>query len=139
MSLHEVAVTTEAGTIELNGVDIYFGEGERSVRALDSIDLRVERGELVSVLGPSGCGKSTIIGAIAGFTPISAGDLRVDAQRIAAPGPDRGVVFQQHALFPWKTVLANVEFGLKMRGVSKRERREIAHDILQHIGLGEFV
>jgi NitT/TauT family transport system ATP-binding protein len=137
MSLHEV--TPQAGSIELNGVDIYFGEGKSRVRALDSIDLRVKPGELVSVLGPSGCGKSTIIGAIAGFTPISAGELRVDAQRVAAPGPDRAVVFQQHALFPWKTVLANVEFGLKMRGIAKRERRQISRDILTHIGLGEFV
>ena len=128
-----------AGSIVLSSVDIYFGEGKGRVRALDNLDLRVERGEFLSVLGPSGCGKSTIIGAIAGFTPISAGELHIDAQRVTAPGPDRGVVFQQHALFPWKTVLANVEFGLKMRGVSKRERRQIALDILGHIGLAEFV
>ncbi|HET8939535.1 MAG TPA: ABC transporter ATP-binding protein [Polyangiales bacterium] len=128
-----------AGSIDLSGVDIYFGEGKGRVRALDNLDLRVERGEFLSVLGPSGCGKSTIIGAIAGFTPISAGELHVDERRVASPGPDRGVVFQQHALFPWKTVSANVEFGLKMRGVSKRERRQIALDILRHIGLAEFV
>lgn len=137
MSLYEV--TTDAGTIELNGVAVSFGEGKGRVNALTGIDLRVERGELLSVLGPSGCGKSTIIGAIAGFTPISAGELRVDAQPIAAPGPDRGVVFQQHTLFPWKTVLANVEFGLKMRGMSKRERRAIAREILAHVGLSEFL
>jgi NitT/TauT family transport system ATP-binding protein len=128
-----------AGSIDLSGVDIYFGEGRSRVRALDNLDLRVRRGEFLSVLGPSGCGKSTIIGAIAGFTPISAGELQVDAQRVTAPGPDRGVVFQQHALFPWKTVLANVEFGLKMRGISRRERRQIALEILAHIGLAEFV
>jgi NitT/TauT family transport system ATP-binding protein len=132
-------LATQAGSIALSGVEIQFGEGKSSVRALDGIDLTIQRGEFVSILGPSGCGKSTIIGAIAGFTSISAGELRVDAQRVHAPGPDRGVVFQQHTLFPWKTVQQNVEFGLKMRGVSKRERRQTALDILGHIGLAEFV
>lgn len=133
------APVVQAGSIALSGVEIEFGEGKSAVRALDGIDLKVEPGEFVSILGPSGCGKSTIIGAIAGFTSISAGELRVDDQRVRAPGPDRGVVFQQHTLFPWKTVLENVEFGLKMRGVKKRERRQTARDILEHIGLGEFV
>jgi NitT/TauT family transport system ATP-binding protein len=128
-----------AGSIALSRVQIDFGEGKNRVRALDGIDLQIERGEFVSVLGPSGCGKSTIIAAIAGFTPLSHGELRVDAQRVHAPGPDRAVVFQQHMLFPWKTVLGNVEFGLKMRGVGKRERRRVAGDILSHVGLGEFL
>ncbi len=93
----------------------------------------------MSILGPSGCGKSTIIGAVAGFTRVSAGELTVDSQRVLAPGPDRGVVFQQHTLFPWKTVAANVEFGLKMRGVGRRERQAQAREILEHVGLGEFL
>src|SRR5215471_21775030 len=100
-----------AGTITLSNLEIHFGEGKQAVRAVDGIDLRIERGEFVSVLGPSGCGKSTILGAIAGFTPVSRGDVRLDARRITAPGPDRAVVFQQHTLFPWKTVADNVEFG----------------------------
>jgi NitT/TauT family transport system ATP-binding protein len=128
-----------AGSIALSRVQIDFGEGKNRMRALDNISLEIERGEFVSVLGPSGCGKSTIIGAIAGFTPLSCGELRVDAQRVVAPGPDRAVVFQQHMLFPWKTVLGNVEFGLKMRGIGKTERRRTATDILAHIGLGEFL
>jgi NitT/TauT family transport system ATP-binding protein len=128
-----------AGAITLRGLGIHFGEGKAAVQALAGIDLDIGAGEFVSVLGPSGCGKSTIIGAVAGFTPITSGQLEVDAQRVRAPGPDRGVVFQQHTLFPWKTVSGNVEFGLKMRGIGKAERKQTARDILGHVGLGEFV
>jgi NitT/TauT family transport system ATP-binding protein len=120
-------------------VTIHFGEGKTAVQALSGIDLEIQPGEFVSILGPSGCGKSTIIGAIAGFTSVSSGELRVDGQRVSGPGPDRGVVFQQHTLFPWKTVLRNVEFGLKMRGVSRSEHKRAAGEILVHIGLGDFL
>lgn len=125
-------------TIRLREVDIYFGEGKTAVQALRRIDLRVGAGELLSVLGPSGCGKSTIIGAIAGFTRPSAGSLEVDGKSLDAPGPDRGVVFQQHTLFPWKTVLENVAFGLKMQRVSKQERTHAAREMLAHVNLSEF-
>lgn len=132
------ALAPHAGSISLSGVEVCFGEGRQAVRALDHIDLRVDPGEFVSVLGPSGCGKSTILSAIAGFMKVSSGEVRVDAQRVAQPGPDRGIVFQQHTLFPWKTVAHNVEFGLKMRGISRAEREKIAREILAHIGLAEF-
>src|SRR6187551_1466772 len=127
------------GAIALGNVNIHFGEGKTAVQALSDIDLKIEPGEFVSILGPSGCGKSTIIGALAGFTPITSGELRVDGERVTAPGPDRGVVFQQHTLFPWKTVAKNVEFGLKMRGVRQAERQKQARDLLTQIGLGEFL
>jgi NitT/TauT family transport system ATP-binding protein len=127
------------GAIALRNVDVHFGEGKTAVQALSGIDLQIEPGEFVSILGPSGCGKSTIIGALAGFTPVTSGELRVDSERVSAPGPDRGVVFQQHTLFPWKTVAKNVEFGLKMRGVGKAQREREARDILTLIGLGEFL
>jgi NitT/TauT family transport system ATP-binding protein len=127
------------GAIALHGVDIHFGEGKTAVQALSGIDLRIEPGEFVSILGPSGCGKSTIIGALAGFTAITSGELRVDSERVTAPGPERGVVFQQHTLFPWKTVAKNVEFGLKMRGVGRAERAEKAREILSSMGLAEFL
>src|SRR3954470_8301909 len=127
------------GAIALRGVDVHFGEGKTAVQALSGIDLQIEPGEFVSILGPSGCGKSTIIGALAGFTKVSSGELRVDSERVTAPGPERGVVFQQHTLFPWKTVAKNVEFGLKMRGVGKAERERKARDILSSMGLSEFL
>jgi NitT/TauT family transport system ATP-binding protein len=128
-----------SAAIELRGVEILFGDGKTAVRAVAGLDLHVAPGEFVSVLGPSGCGKSTVIGAVAGFTPISAGELFVDGRAVQAPSPDRGVVFQDHTLFPWKTVLKNVEFGLKMRGAPPAERREAARDILESIGLGDFL
>jgi len=128
-----------AGAIAMRSVDIHFGEGSTAVRALSGIDLDIRPGEFVSILGPSGCGKSTIIGAVAGFTPISSGELRVDKERVTAPGPDRGVVFQQHTLFPWKTVAKNVEFGLKMRGIGAAERKEKARAMLTSMGLGDFL
>ena len=126
------------GAISLRGVGISFGEGSVAVEAVRGIDLRVEPGEFVSILGPSGCGKSTIIGAIAGYTMVSSGQVLVDEQPIHSPGPDRGVVFQQHTLFPWKTVRENVEFGLKMRRVNRSERRRIALEILEQVGLADF-
>lgn len=132
------AALPSAGAIALRGVGIHFGEGRTAVQALADIDLSIRPGELLSILGPSGCGKSTIIGAVAGFTRVSSGKLTVDEQQVRAPGPDRGVVFQQHTLFPWKTVLQNVEFGLKMRRIGKTERRRTAREILAHVGLSEF-
>ena len=127
------------GAISMRGLGIHFGEGETAVEAVRGIDLTIAAGEFVSVLGPSGCGKSTLIGAIAGFTPVTSGELLLDDQPIRAPGPDRGVVFQQHTLFPWQTVSENVEFGLKMRGISRAERRQTAREILQQVGLGDFL
>lgn len=134
-----VADAPQSGAIRLRDVGIHFGEGKTAVQALRGIDLDVQAGELVSILGPSGCGKSTIIGAVAGFTRVSSGSLDVDGQPVRAPGPDRGVVFQQHTLFPWKTVVENVEFGLKMRRIAREERTRAAREILAHVGLGEFL
>ncbi len=95
-------------------------------------------GELLSLLGPSGCGKSSLLSAIAGFQPPHSGVLKVDGEAISGPGPDRGVVFQQPTLFPWKTVRQNVEFGLKFRNASRGERRVAVDDILHKVGLSEF-
>jgi NitT/TauT family transport system ATP-binding protein len=139
VSVSLVPEPARSGAIALREVNIHFGEGAAQVQALDGLDLNIRAGELVSILGPSGCGKSTIVSAIAGFKAISSGTLTVDGQRVQGPGPDRGVVFQQHTLFPWKTTLANVEFGLKMRGVGRRERQQAAREILEHVGLGQFL
>jgi NitT/TauT family transport system ATP-binding protein len=130
--------TGAEGAIRLRKVAVHFGEGDSAVLALNGVDLDVAPGEFVSILGPSGCGKSTIIGAVAGFTRVSAGELLVDGVPVSAPGPERGVVFQQHTLFPWKTVLENVEFGLKVQGVGSRERRERAKEMIEQVGLSEF-
>ncbi|CAN5137368.1 ABC transporter ATP-binding protein [soil metagenome] len=105
------------------------------VTAVHDVSLDVEQGEFVSVVGPSGCGKTTILNMIAGFIPHSGGEILLNGKAVDGPGPDRGVVFQSFALFPWKTVLDNVGFGPKMRGVPKAERDKIAHEYLALAGL----
>lgn len=105
------------------------------VTAIRDVSLSIAPGEFVSVVGPSGCGKTTILNMVAGFMPSSGGEILVDGQPVSGPGPDRGVVFQSFALFPWKTVLENVAFGPKMRGVSRTQREHIAREFLELAGL----
>ena len=105
------------------------------VTALQDVSLEVPQGEFVSIVGPSGCGKSTILNLVAGFIAPSGGEILVGGRPVRGPGPDRGVVFQSFALFPWKTVLENVAFGPKMRGIAKAERERIAREFLELAGL----
>ena len=106
--------------------------------ALSGVSFSVRSGEFVSIVGPSGCGKTTLLLIIAGLVERSAGELRVDGRPVEGPGLDRGVVFQEFALFPWMTVLANVCFGLEMKGVPKQERTAIARRYLRMVGLEGF-
>jgi len=138
MSAMSSSVTGPRGAIRMRSVAISFGSGAAAVAALHAINLDVGPGEFVAVLGPSGCGKSTLLGAMAGFTPLSAGAISMDDQTVRRPSAERGVVFQHHTLFPWKTVLGNIEFGLKMRGLPKTERRQRARKMLQRVGLADF-
>src|SRR6185369_5500843 len=112
--------------------DPYSG---REVTAVRDVSLSVDQGEFVAVVGPSGCGKTTILNMIAGFVPQTGGEILLDGKPVAGPGPERGVVFQSFALFPWKTVLDNVGFGPKMRGQSKAECDRIAREYLELAGL----
>jgi NitT/TauT family transport system ATP-binding protein len=105
------------------------------VTAVQDVSLEVAAGDFVSVVGPSGCGKTTILNLVAGFIVPSGGEILVGGRPVRGPGPDRGVVFQSFALFPWKTVLENVAFGPKMRGVAKAERERIAREFLELAGL----
>jgi NitT/TauT family transport system ATP-binding protein len=106
-----------------------------NVTAVQDVSLDIREGEFVSVVGPSGCGKTTILNMVAGFLPVTGGEIRVGGRPVKGPGADRGVVFQSFALFPWKTVLDNVGFGPKMRGVPKPERDRIAREYLALAGL----
>lgn len=115
--------------------DSYTGD---EVVAIGDISFGVERGEFVSVLGPSGCGKTTVLNTVAGFVRPTSGSVLVDGREVRDPGPDRGVVFQGHALFPWKTVLGNVVFGLRMKGVKRRDREARGREYLELVGLGGF-
>jgi NitT/TauT family transport system ATP-binding protein len=105
------------------------------VTALSGVDLQVAPGELVCVTGPSGCGKSTLLNLVAGFEKASSGRILFDRAPVLGPGPDRGVVFQDNTLFPWLSVLGNVEFGLRAMGMTRGQRREIALDCLRLVGL----
>ncbi|MFD1331817.1 ABC transporter ATP-binding protein [Methylopila musalis] len=127
-----------AGRIEIDHASITLGQGAQAFEAVQDLSFTVGAGEFVAILGPSGCGKSTLLGALAGHVALSGGRLAIDGTPIHGPHPDRGVVFQQHTLFPWKSVLENVAFGPKMRGVGKAERRAKALELLDLVGLNGF-
>jgi NitT/TauT family transport system ATP-binding protein len=106
--------------------------------ALENINLDIKAGEFLAIVGPSGCGKSTLLDLLGGLTSPSAGRILIDGEPIAGPALDRGLVFQQYALFPWRTALKNIEFGLEAKGVARRERTERAEHFLGMVGLAGF-
>ena len=108
------------------------------VEALQPIDLEIAAGEFLVIVGPSGCGKSTLLNMLAGFGEPTSGEARVGEARITGPDIDRGMVFQSYALFPWLSVIGNVEFGLERKGVPARQRRETAMEVLRMVGLQDF-
>lgn len=106
--------------------------------AVENVTLDIRQGEFVSIVGPSGCGKSTLLDLIAGLTKPSSGQILLSGKQITQPGLDRGIVFQQYALYPWLNALENIEFGLEAKGVAKKERREKAEYYLKLVGLSGF-
>ncbi len=112
--------------------------GEPPVHALEGIELTVNDGEFIALLGPSGCGKSTLLNLIASFENPSSGTLLVHGDTHSAPGPDRGVVFQEAALFPWLNVWENVVFGPKIKGISASVYQDKANEMLKIVGLSDF-
>ena len=128
--------------VEIQGVSKSFHktvkENTTEIKALSDVSLSVRENEFVSIIGPSGCGKTTLLKMIDGLIPYDSGKIMINGKRVTAPGPDRAVVFQSFALLPWRTVLANVEFSLELRQMSKEERAKTARDYLQRVGLAEF-
>jgi len=118
---------------------IYPTRGAADVHALENVSLDMNSGEFVVALGASGCGKTTLLNLLAGFIQPSSGQILLDGTVVGGPGADRGVVFQKHALLPWLNVFQNVTFGLKLQGVPRKERREIARKNLELVGLEEFL
>jgi NitT/TauT family transport system ATP-binding protein len=110
----------------------------RAVLALEDVSLEVRPQEFVALLGPSGCGKSTLLYLLGGFLPTETGRIMVDGRPVAGPGPDRGIVFQHFALFPWKTVRKNVLYGLERQDLPSEEREKRARAFIDLVGLGGF-
>ncbi len=115
-----------------------FTKNRDVVQALDDFNLDVSQGEFVCLLGPSGCGKTTVLRIVAGLESASEGDVEVRGKKVTSAGPDRGMVFQEFALFPWRTVLKNIEFGLEVKGVPEGERSKISSQLIELVGLKGF-
>lgn len=124
--------------IYISNVEKVFHTPGGDVVALKNIDLTIQPGEFVCLLGPSGCGKSTLLNAVAGFQPPSAGDIVIDGKKILMPGPDRGMVFQEYALFPWMTVAQNIAFGLEVQNQDKAKIERTVTDLLEMLHLKDF-
>jgi NitT/TauT family transport system ATP-binding protein len=126
--------------IEIRGVSLTYDTPSGAVQGVAAANFGIEESEFLCLLGPSGCGKSTLLNMIAGFLSPTGGDIRIGGKVITGHGMDRGVVFQDFAqLFPWRTALGNVEFGLEMKGVAKAERERIAREQLRLVKLEKFV
>jgi NitT/TauT family transport system ATP-binding protein len=126
------------GHVVIDGLQVAFGAGSERRLAIADVSLDIRPGRFVCLLGPSGCGKSTVLNTIAGFVPPSAGSVTVDGEPVTAPGADRGMVFQQPALFPWKTTLNNVAFGPLMAGQGAAAAESTARTLLAMVGLSRF-
>jgi NitT/TauT family transport system ATP-binding protein len=126
------------GRIEVADFSLSYDTLDGSVEAVADVSINVNPGEFVSIIGPSGCGKSTLLNAVAGFLKPTSGTVTVDGEAIEGPNADRGMVFQQYSLFPWKTVRENVEFGLKMKGIDRYKRETAARTLLGLAGLLGF-
>ena len=124
--------------ISVKSVNKIFASAEREVVALKDIQLDIRQGQFVCLLGPSGCGKSTLLNAIAGFSLPSSGSITADGKTVTGPGPDRGMVFQEYALFPWMTVEKNIAFGLEIKGTPAAQINDTVATLLAKLGLTDF-
>src|ERR1700730_11879907 len=137
-SVADVDLRSSHNKLELRGISMLYSRRGRRFEALRNIALQVEAGQFISIVGASGCGKTTLLRIVDGLIMPTRGEVRVDGQTVSKPGPDRGFVFQQDALFPWRTVLDNVVFGLEVQGKSKRESKERADGLIRLWGLAGF-
>lgn len=124
--------------IEIENAGKTFTQNGETFRALDCVSLSIEKGEFICLLGPSGCGKSTLLNAIAGFSPVNEGSIKIDGMEVVKPSTENVTIFQNYGLLPWRTVSKNVQLGLESKKVSKAERKEIAEKYLELVGLSEF-
>jgi NitT/TauT family transport system ATP-binding protein len=131
-------MSIEKGLTDVRNVSVNFRSNGAAIETVKSVSLHVQPGEFVSFIGPSGCSKLTLLNVVAGFTAPSSGTVLLDDVPIKGPGSDRGMVFQQHSLFPWMTVRKNAQFGLKVKDVSLNQRQTQARTLLGMAGLLAF-
>jgi ABC-type nitrate/sulfonate/bicarbonate transport system ATPase subunit len=124
--------------LSIRGVERRFAGARGTTLALQATSLEVAENDFITILGPSGCGKSTLLRIVAGLDQPTAGEVRLDGERIRGPGADRGMVFQSYTLFPWLNVLENVCFGLRERGLPRRQQLEVADGFIDKVGLRGF-
>jgi len=124
--------------VGMDNVTLIYESEDESITAVDDFDLTAESGDFVSILGPSGCGKSSALQMLGGFIDPTAGAITIDGKEIDGPGPNRGFVFQEYALFPWKTVLGNVKFGVKSVLGNSVDAEQVAREQLEKVGLKGF-
>ena len=122
----------------IDNLRVVYQTDEKETVAVDNFTIDIKKGELISIVGPSGCGKTTILRCIAGLLQPTSGKVMMGDHECSSPGSDRGMVFQDFALFPWRSVRHNVEFGMEVAGVSKEERRERALKYIKAVGLEKF-
>lgn len=127
-----------ASSIRIKGVSKVFRTADRELVALENIDLEIPGGQFTCLLGPSGCGKSTLLNAVAGFALPTGGSIVANGVAVTGPGPDRGMVFQEYALFPWMTVEENIAFGLQIKGTDKAEIGATVARLLAMLSLSDF-
>lgn len=130
--------TRDCGHISIDNVSVIFGEGDHTHTAVEATSVEIEPSEFVCILGPSGCGKSTLLNSVAGYVTPSHGVVKIDDITITKPGPDRGMVFQQYSLFPWKTVRQNVAFGPMVSGNGGDVPESVANTFIEMVGLTKF-
>jgi NitT/TauT family transport system ATP-binding protein len=124
--------------LEVRDLDKTFTGDKRTITAIDRLSFSVDEHEFVSIVGPSGCGKSTFLHIVGGFEPATSGQVRLSGRPIGAPGPDRGMMFQELSLFPWLTAIENVAWPLEMKGLPKRECLAKAREYLDLVHLSRF-
>ncbi|MBE7718138.1 MAG: ABC transporter ATP-binding protein [Lacrimispora celerecrescens] len=124
--------------IVCNQVSKTFHTSRGDVKVINDLNLTVKENELLVLFGPGQCGKSTLINCMSGLETVSTGSVTVNGKQVEKPGPDRGVVYQRTALFPWLTVMGNVEYGPKVRGMAKKERQELSKYYINLVGLEGF-
>lgn len=125
-------------TINIRGISKTFESDNRSVKALEGFTFDVDDGEIICILGPSGCGKTTVLRIVAGLVDDYEGAVELNGVRVSSAGSDRGMVFQEFALFPWRTVRRNIEFGLEIRGMPQSERLKVSSELISLVGLEGF-